>query len=89
MAGYVPSSRASLLPCCFPVASLSPRSALDSRHGWATPIPKDRDVRGPLAAPEEFITELIDGELFMSPRPKVRHAIASSAIGGELGHAFG
>jgi len=42
-----------------------------------------------LAAPDDVTTELIDGELFMSPQPKMRHSIAASAIGGEVRHAFG
>ena len=42
-----------------------------------------------LAAPDDVTTELIDGELFMSPQPKVRHTIAASAIGREVGYLFG
>ena len=42
-----------------------------------------------LAVPEGQKAELIDGELFMSPQPKVRHSIAATAIGAELHHRFG
>ncbi len=42
-----------------------------------------------LAAPDEVTTELIDGELLMSPQPKIRHTIAASAIGREIGYRFG
>lgn len=42
-----------------------------------------------LAAPDEVTTELIDGELLMSPQPKLRHTIAASAIGREIGYRFG
>jgi hypothetical protein len=34
--------------------------------------------------PEHLIGELIDGELIVSPRPRPRHALASSMIGGQL-----
>lgn len=42
-----------------------------------------------LAAPDDVTAELVDGVLFMSPQPKVRHTIATSAIGREIGHRFG
>ena len=41
-----------------------------------------------LAAPEEQIAELIDGDLYLSPRPASRHARVSSALGVKLGSAF-
>lgn len=37
-----------------------------------------------IAAPDHMVAELIDGELYLSPRPAVRHALAASAIGGDL-----
>ncbi len=37
-----------------------------------------------LAAPDNTVAELIDGELQLSPRPALRHAMASSKIGGQL-----
>jgi Uma2 family endonuclease len=42
-----------------------------------------------LALPEHLIGEIIDGELIVSPRPGPRHALASSALGGELSGPFG
>jgi len=41
-----------------------------------------------LAAPEHQVAEILDGELFLSPRPASRHALASTALGSELFGAF-
>jgi Uma2 family endonuclease len=41
-----------------------------------------------LDAPEEKVAELIDGELFLSPRPASPHAICSAALGALLVDAF-
>lgn len=41
-----------------------------------------------LAAPEGQIAELLDGELHLSPRPALAHAVAASALGEELGPPF-
>src|SRR5687767_14448562 len=38
--------------------------------------------------PEPFVAEIVDGELFSSPRPAVRHALAASAIGSPLFDRF-
>jgi len=38
-----------------------------------------------LNAPENQVAEILDGELFLSPRPASRHAVASSRMGGALG----
>ena len=35
--------------------------------------------------PEHLVAEIIDGELYTSPRPAARHARASSRIGDLLG----
>ncbi len=37
-----------------------------------------------LAVPEHLVAEIIDGELITSPRPAPRHAVACSAIVGQL-----
>ena len=42
-----------------------------------------------LALPEGTKAELIDGELYMSPRPKGRHVRISSVLGTLLGTPFG
>jgi Uma2 family endonuclease len=42
-----------------------------------------------LKVPEHLVAEIIDGELITSPRPAARHTVASSALGADLGSAFG
>jgi Uma2 family endonuclease len=37
-----------------------------------------------LTVPDTMVAELVDGELFASPRPAVRHARVASALGGEI-----
>jgi Uma2 family endonuclease len=37
-----------------------------------------------LAAPPHVVAEILDGELVTHPRPAPKHAIAASALGGEL-----
>lgn len=44
------------------------------------------DVR---AAPEHVTAELIEGQLFLRPRPRVRHSVTHGAILGDLREAFG
>ncbi len=39
--------------------------------------------------PDHLVGEIIDGELVTSPRPAARHAMATSALGVDLGGAFG
>jgi Uma2 family endonuclease len=41
-----------------------------------------------LQAPEHMVAEIIDGELFLSPRPAQRHAIAGFVLGGWLWSTF-
>jgi Uma2 family endonuclease len=36
------------------------------------------------SVPDDLVGEIIDGELVATPRPSVRHALASSALGGKL-----
>jgi Uma2 family endonuclease len=40
------------------------------------------------AVPDHQVAELIDGELYTTPRPGLRHARASSLLGVELGGPF-
>jgi Uma2 family endonuclease len=37
-----------------------------------------------LSAPENKFAEILDGELFLSPRPSPRHSVASSSLLGAL-----
>lgn len=39
--------------------------------------------------PPNVIGELVGGELYVSPRPAVRHAFATSVLNAEIGMAFG
>jgi Uma2 family endonuclease len=41
-----------------------------------------------LKVPENFVAELIAGELITSPRPGPKHARASTALGGEIFNPF-
>jgi Uma2 family endonuclease len=41
-----------------------------------------------LAAPEHLVAEILDGELFLSPRPATPHANASSVLGADILGAF-
>ena len=42
-----------------------------------------------LEVPEHLVAEILDGELVTSPRPASPHALAASAIGIDVGGAFG
>jgi Uma2 family endonuclease len=41
-----------------------------------------------LNAPENKVAEILDGELFLSPRPAPRHAVTSSRLGFLIGGPF-
>ncbi|MHB8877132.1 MAG: Uma2 family endonuclease [Myxococcaceae bacterium] len=49
---------------------------------------KPATYRDLVALPENVVGELIDGELFASPRPASPHARAASILGSELGGPF-
>ena len=38
--------------------------------------------------PEPLVAEIIDGDLYASPRPASAHAVAASAIGGDVNGSF-
>lgn len=42
-----------------------------------------------LNSPPQVTAQVIEGVLYTQPRPAVRHSVASSFLGGELGPAFG
>ena len=58
---------------------------------WSRPISveprrmKRATYEDVLNAPENKVAEILDGELFLSPRPAPRHAVASSRLGRVLG----
>jgi Uma2 family endonuclease len=41
-----------------------------------------------VAVPEHLVAEIVDGELWTSPRPAPRHGAASSEVGHQLGPPF-
>jgi Uma2 family endonuclease len=54
----------------------------------ADPAKRRATYEDVLAAPENMIAEIIDGELSLSPRPAKPHAAAATALGEELGPPF-
>jgi Uma2 family endonuclease len=42
-----------------------------------------------LAVPEHLVAEIVDDELWTSPRPAPRHAVAHSELGARISTAFG
>lgn len=38
--------------------------------------------------PDHMVAEILDGQLYATPRPALRHALASSTLGAEIGSAF-
>jgi Uma2 family endonuclease len=41
-----------------------------------------------LRVPDELVAEILDGELYASPRPTPRHARAATVLGAEIGNPF-
>ena len=41
-----------------------------------------------LRVPDHLVAEIVDGELYTSPRPALRHALAGSSLGDELVSPF-
>jgi Uma2 family endonuclease len=39
-------------------------------------------------APDTMVAEILEGELFVSPRPAFRHSLAGSGLGAEIGGRF-
>lgn len=54
----------------------------------ADPAKKRATYEDVLAAPEHVTAQVIDGELFLHPRPRRRHLRSASALGGHLYGAF-
>ena len=63
-----------------------PAGGLDWSQRSTTEQPmKPATYEDVLSAPENKVAEILDGELFLSPRPAPRHAIASARLGRILG----
>jgi Uma2 family endonuclease len=65
-------------------------AASDGGIDWTHPSqPERRELKRAtyddvLNAPENTVAEILDGELFLSPRPSPRHSVASSRLGAIL-----
>jgi Uma2 family endonuclease len=58
---------------------------------WSMPEPetmKRATYEDVLNAPENKVAEILDGELFLSPRPAPRNAVVSSRLGFDIGGPF-
>jgi hypothetical protein len=55
----------------------------------ALPRKKPATYEDVLAAPEHLVAEIVDDELYLSPRPASPHAVASSTLGAVLLGEFG
>lgn len=62
---------------------------LESVTAWYLPVMKPARRRATyqdvLDAPEHIVAEIVDGELYTSPRPRSPHALAGSSINQDLG----
>jgi hypothetical protein len=56
---------------------------------WRSPRKKPATYEDLLAVPEPLVAELVDDELFTSPRPAAPHAVALSNLTAELVTQFG
>jgi Uma2 family endonuclease len=54
----------------------------------ATPVKARATYADLVALPENLVGEIIDGELYASPRPAGRHTLAASSLGADLGGPF-
>jgi Uma2 family endonuclease len=52
------------------------------------PLKKGATYADLCAVPENFVAEILGGELYASPRPAPRHSLAASALGGKLMDPF-
>jgi Uma2 family endonuclease len=54
----------------------------------SSPVKKAATYEDLLRVPEPLVAEILDGELYASPRPVLPHALCASALGALLGGAF-
>lgn len=50
--------------------------------------PKPATYQDVLDAPATMVAEILDGELYLSPRPALPHALASSGLGSDIHYLF-
>jgi Uma2 family endonuclease len=53
-----------------------------------TPVRRAATYDDLLAVPDHLVAEILAGDLYTSPRPSPRHAVASSGLGADLGGPF-
>jgi Uma2 family endonuclease len=54
----------------------------------STPAHRPATYEDLLRVPDHLVAEIIDGDLYTSPRPALRHAVSSSVLGGDLNAAY-
>lgn len=54
----------------------------------ATPVKRRATYEDLLAVPDHLVAEILDGELYTSPRPAPRHAVTTSGLGADLSGPF-
>jgi Uma2 family endonuclease len=54
----------------------------------ATPLKRAATYDDLCRVPDHLVAEILDGDLFASPRPAIRHAHAASTLGAEIGGPF-
>lgn len=54
----------------------------------SSPVKRPATYEDLLRVPEDRIAEIVDGDLYSSPRPAIPHVVCGSALAAELGSAF-
>ena len=54
----------------------------------STPVRRPATYEDLLQVPDLLVAEIVDGELYTSPRPAPRHAVSASVLAGDLNPAF-
>ncbi|WP_394821992.1 Uma2 family endonuclease [Pendulispora albinea] len=58
-------------------------------YGYDPSAPNDSEVEAAFqSAPPEMVAEILDGELFLQPRPRPKHSLAASNLLTELNSKF-
>ena len=55
----------------------------------AIPLKRPATYEDLCGVPDHLVAEILDGDLFATPRPALRHAHAASTLGSEIGGPFG
>ena len=64
------------------------QSPLYTKSVMAEPARRRATYEDILAAPPHHVAEILDGELYVHPRPAAPHAAAASVLGMDMGGAF-